>query len=354
MSDILPAEPCYQSSPQLSPQDVKFDLSPDTKRGKYVITFYGMKGDSKTYSALALALGYIGGFSSNGKVVAFSFDNKTKITKEQHFNECDITVYDGKRYYNEDPKVVTKSGKITYLYLQSLLENIAKQQPVPEWIVFDGFNVQATILEMAMRFDNNLRYNQGIANFNLWKDRSLMIQFLHNTAMRIARRGVIYTCYTDKNKVVHDGTVITEEDVPKYVDIVMQETDIVIRTQKVRGKNGNLFYLRVDSTKFKQYIDEKGNLLPVTAETLSEGRTFDITDIAVRKKPQPTLETFAQPKPEEKQEVKHDTTKDIPKETDKQDIIIAPGPVEPVVTPPVQLKTEEQKPKFVIPDLMSL
>lgn len=275
-NSILPSDPTpIDLNKNIEDLDkINYDLSEDLSRGKLVITSYGEKGAGKTTVLFLITTGRIGGFPA-GKTVAISFDNKTKITKEQYFNNDDIKVYDGKRYYREDPTLCTKSGMMTYKYIQKLLESYKNDQP--DWIVFDGFTIMAMILEMAMRYQHGLQPSQGIANLNIWKDRGRFVQDLHNLACKISKYGVAYTTYSDKNEIVESGTTISKTDVPKYIDVVMQETDVVVHATKAKGKDGDLFYLRVESTKYKDYIDMDGNKIPKCDTTLEQGRTFNIT-----------------------------------------------------------------------------
>lgn len=249
-----------------------FDTSPDITKGKTIVTNYGDKGGGKTTAGFLLTQGYLG--LPGGKTAAISFDDKTKITKEQLFPKENITIYDGKRYFDEDPKQITKSGYISYKYIMAILYGIDYE---PDWIMFDGLSILSLVLEMAMRFQNNLRPTQGVANFNVWKDRKFMLQAIHNLAVRKAKYGVIYTTYSEKNKIIIDGNLVTEDDVPIYVDIIMQETDIVMHTSKQKGKNGNMFFYTIDSTKYRNYTGYDGKSLLRANEVLKEGRIIDIT-----------------------------------------------------------------------------
>ena len=249
-----------------------FDTSPDITKGKTIVTDYGDKGGGKTTAGFLLTQGYLG--LPGGRTAAISFDDKTKITKEQLFPKENITVYDGKRYFDEDPKQITKSGYISYKYIMAILYGIDYE---PDWIMFDGLSILSLILEMSMRFQNNLRPTQGVANLNVWKDRKFMLQAIHNLAVRKAKYGVIYTTYSEKNKIIIDGNLVTESDVPIYVDIIMQETDIVMHTSKQKGKNGNMFFYTIDSTKYRNYAGYDGKPLLRANEVLKEGRIIDIT-----------------------------------------------------------------------------
>src|SRR4030067_1173307 len=273
MEPLLPQEPGVTDISKINEdlEKIQFDLSPDLSRGKLIITTHGEKGAGKTTGIFLITTGRIGGFPS-GKTNVISFDNKTKITKEQYFPTDDITVWNGKLHYREDPDICTKSGMISYKYIQKLLLSWKVNQP--DWIVFDGFTIMSVILEMAMRFKHGLQPSQGIANLNVWKDRARFIQDLHNLACKVAKYGVAYTTYSEKNEIVEAGTTISKTDVPKYIDVIMQETDVVLHATKARGKDGDLFYLRVESPQFKQYVDMDGNPIPIVTTTLSQRRTL--------------------------------------------------------------------------------
>ena len=372
MEPLLPQEPGITDMSKVNEdlEKIQFDLSPDLSRGKLIITTHGEKGAGKTTGIFLITTGRIGGFPS-GKTNVISFDNKTKITKEQYFPTDDITVWNGKLHYREDPDICTKSGMISYKYIQKLLLSWKADQP--DWIVFDGFTIMSVILEMAMRFKHGLQPSQGIANLNVWKDRARFIQDLHNLACKVAKYGVAYTTYSEKNEIVEAGTTISKTDVPKYIDVIMQETDVVLHSTKARGKDGDLFYLRVESTKFKQYVDMNGNPIPIATTTLGQGRTFDIsksTDLPAGKRSTPVVVT------EKMQELMKPAEKVAPvitaptPEVVVEKPVIKPAVVEikaesplaklietnPVVTPkPIEtLKQPEQKKKFEIPNLLDI
>jgi hypothetical protein len=336
-----------------------FDFSPDMSRGKLVVALHGEKGSGKTTAGFIVTTGRIGGFPS-GKTNVISFDNKTKITKEQYFPNDDITVWNGKLHYREDPILCTKSGMISYKYIQKLILSWKDNQP--DWIIFDGFTIMAVIFEMAMRFKHNLQPSEGISNRNVWKDRARFVQDIHNISCRIAKYGVMYTTYSEKNNIVEAGTVISSTDIPKYIDVVMQETDVVLHATKAMGKDKDLFYIRVESTKFREYVDMEGNKISIVPTTLIQGRTFDISSLAnsppkkvVVQKPSVVNDIVLKPPEkvtEKEQHIIELKPPEIPKiETKKEEIpivfIIENKPIE-------KPKVVETKIKFVIPNLLDL
>lgn len=369
MEDLLPKDNVLVPSVPSSLDDIenmKFDLTPDTAPGRLIITAHGDKGAGKTTAGFLITTGRMGGLPA-GKTLAISFDNKTKVIKDQLFPNDDITVHDGKKYYREDPAIVTRSGMITYKYVAKLIDSY-KQNP-PDWIIFDGFTIMSMIFEMAMRYKHGLQPTQGIANLNVWKDRGRYVQDIHNLAARVAKYGVMYITYSDKNEVVENGTTVTKEDVPKYIDIVMQETDVVLHATKAKGKEGDLFYLRVASTKYKQYMaaDGKTRLPIIEGTTLSQGRTFNVTGLQDKKPAVPIVKTVS---PSTSVEVKPE----VPPVVNVAQAKAAETTVPPVVTSvqttaipevpkpltttvpvvkPVETTTKQQN-KFEVPDLMNL
>lgn len=358
MENLLPIEP---QSPSVADNfdTMEFDLTPDKSRGKLVITSHGEKGAGKTYGVFLITSGRIGGFPA-GKTTAISFDNKTKITYEQHFAHDDITVYDGKRYYREDPAQCTKSGMMTYKYILKLLES-CRSNP-PDWIIFDGFTIMSVIFEMAMRYKHGLQPSQGIANFNVWKDRARYLQDVHNLTCRIAKFGVVYITYSEKNEIVESGTTVSKTDVPKYIDVIMQETDVVLHATKAKGKEGDLFFLRVESTKFNTYLDMEGKPIPMCDTTLEQGRTFNITKMAMLNPKTNKSLTSIQSIPIQTQVVQPtiQSSHESPRQSNVANLILPDSkplevPKPPEIKPPEVPKQEpNDTKKWQVPDLLSL
>jgi len=209
---------------------------------KEVILIYGHKGHGKTYLAMSFP----------GTKVVLSFDRKSAMVKYKDYKgDKRIHVYDVVRYmdYSTSQKFLESADK-TFRYLNVLLDHIS-QNP-PDWIVIDGSEIFQQICEMTMRYRNNLMPFQGIANLNLWKERRLYIRQIHNKCLSIARRGIIYTTYVDKDEIVVDGEIIARKDVPKWIDAIMYETDTVIRVIAVSTDaegGGKKFIATVESSK---------------------------------------------------------------------------------------------------------
>ena len=243
------------SKPQDKPQEVpskptirtehleqkgEFDNPPPEKQYGEVYMIYGLKGHGKTGLAESFP----------GQVSVLSFDRKSDIVKKNMFNnDPRITVYDAIRWldWTGSDKVVESSDK-TFRYVQHLLESIQDSKSGADWIVIDSSEEFQRICENTMRYRNNLNAIQGVT-WTLWKERKMFIRQIHNRALETAKKGIIYTTYTEKDEVIKDGQIITKEDVPRWIDVIMLETDVVIRVTNEVSKGERRFYASIESSK---------------------------------------------------------------------------------------------------------
>jgi len=255
----------------------EYDLMPEPGLGKIVITIYSHKGHGKTDGALSFP----------GSICVISFDHKTVPVAQKRyrnryvdpasFKSLDeliqyvsqkndyILVWNGKRYWDESsPDAKLKSAEVSFNYLLKVLAVVEKLKP--DWVVIDGTEIFHEIAEMLMRYRNGLAPFQGISNRNLWKERKMYMRQIHNTALNAAKRGVIYTLYPQNHNIkVVDGEVVESDEIPKWIDIVLYETDTVIKIFQKWSEGARRFYARVESNK-SPVLD------------LIEGMDIDITD----------------------------------------------------------------------------
>ena len=221
-------------------REVEFDFEEDKGTTKTVFMVYGLKGHGKTTFA----------FSFPGTIACLSFDRKAKRVKDAVFRGADrIKVYDAVRYMVYDTgDELLESSELTFRYVLALLDHL-RDVVKPDWVVIDGSEILQRICEYVMRYRNNLTAFQGV-QLSLWKERRMYIKQVHDRAFNAAGKGVIYTAYVDNREIVRDGDLVLKEEVPKWIDAIEYETDVVIRVEARKGKDGKYhFYARVDSSK---------------------------------------------------------------------------------------------------------
>jgi hypothetical protein len=225
----------------------KFTFEEEAPSGKIVYTIYGMKGNGKTYLA----------FTFPGSKCCLSFDHKSAIVKATSFKDDQVKVYDAVRHMSEaTPLEFLESSEKTFKFVLELLDFIKKENK-PDWIILDGLEIMQQVAEMVMRARNNIGPYQGIANKNIWKERRIYLRQIHRKALDAAKLGVIYTTYTDKDEIVESGDFVTKKDVPKWIDAVMYETDVVIRVDHTQDKSGKKFTATIDSDKYNPELTGK-------------------------------------------------------------------------------------------------
>src|SRR3990167_1948211 len=251
------------STPQQTQQTKEeFVFEEARNNGKVVFTIWGRKGDAKTSTAL--------GFP--GTLACLSFDGKTNIIKKTMFNDDDrIRVYDALKYDERGLEKRLDSAVRTKEYLAFLLDNISKNPP--DFILIDGVETFTRIMENVMRKKSNLGPISGVPTNN-WKMRKALVDSFHLRCFNIAKKGVIYTTYPNdstRNEIVQEGTVITRKELPKYTDLIIEQTDVVIRvTNDYDSKSSSSsIKLRCDSSKYPSII-RTGTAIDITGKKVSD------------------------------------------------------------------------------------
>ncbi len=237
----------------------------DTTNSKKIITVYGHKNDAKTSTAYGIA-------KKGEKVAVLSFDKKSDRPLQLDFIKkggTEIKVFDAIMHLDKStPELYQTTAEKTYVFVLKLLEGI-KEKYKPDWVVIDGSEFLNKILEQVMRKRNGVLPYQGVANQNIWKERTQYIDDVHNQALAAAKKGIMYTTYVNKDSVIKDGQIIQQKDMPKWLGDVMAQTDVIVRvsTNYVGGKNE--YKAIIESSKFpvefppKEYVITGKKLIDV-------------------------------------------------------------------------------------------
>jgi len=205
------------------PAEVKLPIEEESSPPpKTVWLVFGDKGSGKTTTAMSFP----------GHLLVLSFDRKSAIIKFNMYNNDNrIKVFDVVKLMNYSaPETMLESAEKTFEAIIQLLDNYPKVYGNPDWVVIDGSQIMQQICEWTMRKRHNIGPFDGIANLNLWKERRAYMRDIHNRALNIAKKGVIYTTYVEKDEVVISGEVIHRKDVPAWIDVLIYETDYVLQT----------------------------------------------------------------------------------------------------------------------------
>jgi len=235
--------------------DINFDLEQDVGDDKIIVTIYGRKGEGKTAIALAF----------EGSMAVLSFDNKTARIHKSMYPGKDVRIWNAVKYWNKTPAHITKTAAVTVEYVDKILSRIAANPP--DWIVVDAMELLNQVAEMNMRYAHDLSPTEGFSNRNWWKERKMTIEHIHSRAKSIAKRGVIYTTFSSIQQIIRNGEVVDTKEVPNWIGIVMEETDVVIKAYSDISASGTHFIAQIDSNK-----------VPVEYPDMVTGRIIDVTD----------------------------------------------------------------------------
>lgn len=246
----------------------EFDYSEDTSPATANLCIYAHKGKGKTSLA----------FSALGIHDCISFDNKSKVIRDNlpEKERKRIRVFSGRRYLNKSSaEAYTESAIITWRYIKGLIDTFND----PDWVDVDGGEQFEKVAEQVMRYNQGLSAFEGFANKNLWKERRLVIGQMFDMCQRKAKNGVIWTTYIDKDKIIKNGEIVTEKDVPRWIDAVMEETDAVIKVETDEGsESGKVeYYATVESSKIPKEVCKRifGGILKVGIKVNITNRGFD-------------------------------------------------------------------------------
>ena len=237
-----------------------FDMEPEKPSTLKYITIFGGKNSAKTTTALSFP----------GKIVAVSFDHKTVPTwVDMFFSDERITIYDGIRYMDySSPDASLVSSEICFRYIFAILDKIKSegQDNYPDWFLIDGLEEYMKISENVMRYRNGLKMTQGV-EWQYWKDRRLYTKQLFLKLATLVKKGVIFcTKYETEDTLIINGITKERKKKPIWLDIIEEQTDIVIETWSTEDKiSGNVkFEAHITASKYASF--PTGRKVDVTAE----------------------------------------------------------------------------------------
>src|SRR3990172_2318608 len=244
-----------RSSVANNAQDEEFTLEEAKGQDKEIYTIHGDKGSGKTTMA----------FRFKGHKYCLAFDNKSARIKHNIYGDSkDIYIIEALKHYERTPEMMTVSAITTYKYIAWVIDQIGEKSDC-DWIIIDNLQRLAEVAEMCMRNDHKLSPFQGFSQQSFWKLRRVYLQRLHQKALGVAKRGLIYTCYSkSEDTEIVDGQVQRRKQVPQYVDVIEEDTDTVFQTLISNGDQGTRFMCRIITSKIPKY--KTGQLLDVTIE----------------------------------------------------------------------------------------
>ena len=226
-----------------------------------IFTFYGNKGVGKSVAGL---------MAVPGSKLVFQFDTKTRRAKKNLERagvlQDEVEIKDYRRAF-----VVQPSGRLSgaVASVEQMIRDIEESNV--DWIMIDNHQKFAELCEMAMR-EQKGKTAWGGVELNLWKLRRKIMFDVFEAMRNNARYGCIFTAYVKKDEIYKDGVLISSKDIPAYVDIVMEETDIVARVITEEDKDGKIFHrLHVESSKLDM-IAETGETLNISRYNFKEMR----------------------------------------------------------------------------------
>ncbi len=232
------------------------ELAEDTSEQKEVWMVHGEKGTGKT----TFACGF------KGSKLLLSFDRKAKRIKDRmYLGSEEIKVHDAGKFYRSLTKdELPKAGAKSIAYVLELMD----QSQAVDWVVIDAYDMLIEMAEMKMRYDNGMGAFDGV-DFQYWKDRKVNLRLVHGAAITLARKGVVYTTISEESKFIEAGRLIRQTKAPRWVDIVMYETDNVVRCEiRQHPKLGTRFAAVFETVKIGGW--PSGAVLDVTDKGIGE------------------------------------------------------------------------------------
>lgn len=232
----------------------KFTLEEASADTQDIITIYGLKGAGKTTMSMLL--------THPDSITGISFDKKTLRCKNNFYKDRDIAVYDCSQYLRNSMDEYRDTAVKCYDYTEYVLDQCA----VRDWVLMDGGEIMSKLCEQKMRKEHDLKPFQGFSQLTWWNERNMFLRTLHDLAKNKARKGVIYTIFSQMQEVEDFLGGVKTKEVPRWMDAATWETDVVLHafSHIDDRKHSRRFSMEVTSSKILKY---------------PTGKVFDLTDM---------------------------------------------------------------------------
>ena len=188
-----------------------------------------------------------------GNKLVVSYDGKAERIWVYFFNSTpEIKIINGIELYDRTPERMVPTSIENYKYIVSQIVESAGEF---DWVIHDGLDTLAELVEMGMRAEFKLKPFQGFAEKSYWKYRRVLLSNMHRKSIESARKGVIYNTYlTQIDEEIIDGEVVRRKTVPRWFDVVETETDVLFKTDIRKIKDETRFFVNVVTSKIPKWL----------------------------------------------------------------------------------------------------
>lgn len=221
-------------------------MTPDDVREADTWFIYGEKSDGKTSFAMSFP----------GNILVLQFDEKAGVVWKEDFNsDPRISVVDiTKMLRSDDPILYLQTSTLALGYIEKVLDKFRDENI--DWVMIDGFESYASMAEMAMRFDQNIRYAEGVPQ-QTWKVRTLFMTQLHKRCLGVGKKGIIYTTYPYIQETIEFNGRTIKSKKPSWKKDSEKETDQLVSCYTEDDEKGTKFWVHLEKMKRGFYTGKR-------------------------------------------------------------------------------------------------